>query len=29
MNGCNYLYDKIDVFEASNTLGYHENGRNF
>lgn len=28
MNGCTYLYDKIELFEAT-TTGYNENGRNF
>ena len=28
MNGCTYLYDKIEINEASTTNGYTENGRN-
>jgi hypothetical protein len=28
MIGCPYLFDKIEVFEAT-TTNYHENGRNF
>ena len=28
MNGCRYLYDKIEVFEATTTI-YNQNGRNF